>query len=98
MNASDLTAEHVGVLVRVAPLRSGRRVLAVEQGGPFTIPDGLPVPYVEGASLPPQFGTHLVLERVPEEDGPGGPDGDDPGHPLHVWCVPTAPVSLTEEP
>lgn len=96
--AADLTAEHVGQMVQIAPLRSARRLLEVEQGGPFQIPGGLSVPYRQDDALPPGFDTHLILERVPEEDGPGGPDGDDPGYPLHLWCVPYAPVTLSEHP
>lgn len=92
--AADLTAEHVGHLVHVVPLRSARRLVEVEQGGPFEIPEGLPVPILDGRSIPSSLSTHLVVERIPEEDGPGGPDGQDPGYPLHVWCIPSIPVTV----
>lgn len=88
--ASELTAEHVGRLVRHQSFNG--TLLAIEHGGPFPLPDSLVTdgiePFVQDGKIPRAFTEQLQIQPV----SPGYP-GREPD-PFYAWLVPGETIEL----
>lgn len=91
IHASELTQEHVGRMLDTAPLRGPARVLSVEHGGPFQVPEslrgGVSEYLTRDGYVSDAFSVHLTVEH-PEPNAP-----ED----LHVWLLPTTLVEVEVE-
>lgn len=87
--ASVVGPEHLGWWFHLRPMREPARLLAVEHGGPFTVPPEVPddlwpptLGLSPGRTIPVALSTHFIAQ-------PAGPRLA-----YHLWCTPAERVSL----
>jgi len=87
--AGTVGPEHLGWWFHLRPMREPARLLAIEHGGPFTVPPEVPddlwpptLGLVPGRTISASLSTHLIAQ-------PAGPRLA-----YHLWCTPGERVSL----